>query len=115
MISWFKRHLVTILILAGLVVGIGLILYPSVANYWNTFHQTRAIMTYTDAVSSMNEADYDEILSRAWEYNTHLGQTGIQWNMTDEQKKEYENMLRIDGSDVMGYLNIPKRLSSKSC
>ena len=108
MISWFKRHLVTILILAGLVVGIGLILYPSVANYWNTFHQTRAIMTYTDAVSSMNEADYDEILSRAWEYNTHLGQTGIQWNMTDEQKKEYENMLRIDGSDVMGYINIPK-------
>ena len=106
--NWIRKHLITILIITGLVVGAGLLLYPSVANYWNTFHQTRAIMTYTDAVSSMNEADYDEILSRAWEYNTHLGQTGIQWTMSEAQKQDYESQLRIKGSDVMGYVSIPK-------
>ena len=106
--SWIRKHLITILIVAGLVVGAGLLLYPSVANYWNTFHQTRAIMTYTEAVSSMDESEYGKILDDAKAYNERLGETGIQWNMSEMQKQEYESLLRINGSDVMGYVSIPK-------
>lgn len=93
---------------AGLAVGTGLLLYPSVANYWNSFHQTRAIMDYNDAISSMTTEQYQQILDDAKAYNKRLGETGIQWVMTDEQKEEYNKMLKIDGSEVMGYISIPK-------
>ncbi len=108
MINWLKKHLLTVILVAGLAAGAGLLLYPSVANYWNSFHQTRAIMAYSDAVSEMSQEDYTAILDDAKAYNKRLGKSGIQWNMTDEQKKEYNKMLRIDGTDVMGYVSIPK-------
>ena len=108
MISWLKKHLLTVILVTGLVAGAGLLLYPSVANYWNSFHQTRAIMGYNDAVSEMSQEDYTAILDEAKAYNKRLGKSGIQWNMTDAQKEEYNKMLRVDGTDVMGYISIPK-------
>ena len=108
MINWLKKHLLTVILVAGLVAGAGLLLYPSVANYWNSFHQTRAIMGYNDAVSEMSQEDYTAILDEAKAYNKRLGKSGIQWNMTDAQKEEYNKMLRVDGTDVMGYISIPK-------
>ena len=105
---WIRKHLLTILMAAGLVVGAGLLAYPTIANYWNSFHQTQAIMSYTEAVSTMSAEDYEKILDQAKAYNKRLGQTGIRWTLTEEQKKEYERMLAIDGSGVMGYISIPK-------
>lgn len=108
MITWLKKHLLTVILVAGLAAGAGLLLYPSVANYWNSFHQTRAIMAYSDAVSDMSQEDYEAILDEAKAYNKRLGETGISWNMTDAQKEEYNRMIKVDGTDVMGYISIPK-------
>ena len=88
--------------------GVGLLLYPTVANYWNSFHQTRAIMSYTDSVSALTQEDYDRILNRAKKYNRRLSKTGIRWKMTKAQKKDYESQLAVDESGIMGYVNIPK-------
>lgn len=108
MIIWLKRHLLTVLMLAGLLIGTGLLLYPSVANYWNSFHQTQAIMSYNEAVSQMDTKDYKKILDDAKAYNKELGKNGIQWVLTDAQKAEYQKQLKIDNSGVMGYISIPK-------
>lgn len=106
--NWIKKHLLTVILVACLAAGIGLILYPSVANYWNSFHQTQAIVEYGDAVAAMSEEDYEKILDDAREYNKKLGERGIQWKISDEQRAEYERMLRVEGSDAMGYVSIPK-------
>lgn len=106
--NWIKKHLLTVILAAGLAAGSGLLLYPSVANYWNSFHQTQAIMGYNEAVSAMSAEEYKKILDEAKDYNRRLGETGIQWKLSDEQRAEYQRMLRIKGSDVMGYVSIPK-------
>lgn len=106
--SWFRKHFVTMLITIALLVGIGLLTYPSIANYWNSFHQTRAIMSYQDTVASMDAKEYKKILDSAKAYNKRLGKTGIQWVLTDEQKKEYNKQLKVDKSGIMGYISIPK-------
>ena len=106
--SWIKRNLITVLMAAGMVVGVALLLYPSVANYWNSFHQTRAISTYTEAVSDMSTADYEKIIGEAREYNERIAESGIKWVMTDAEKDEYKRQLSINGSDVMAYVNVPK-------
>ena len=43
---------------AGMFIGVFLLLYPSVANYWNSFHQTRAIAGYAETVSHLSKEDY---------------------------------------------------------
>lgn len=106
--NWLKKHLLTVLMLGGLLFGVGLLLYPSVANYWNSFHQTQAIMSYSEAVSQMDTEDYKKILDDAKAYNKKLGKTGIQWVLSDAQKAEYQKQLQIGTSDVMGYVSIPK-------
>ena len=91
---------------AGIFIGVGLLLYPTIANYWNSFHQTRAIMGYNKSVASLSQKDYDRILKDAREYNRKLGETGIIWNMSDEQKAEYNKQLNVDGTGIMGYVTI---------
>ena len=106
--KWFKKHFLTMIIMIVMLVGIGLLLYPSVANYWNQFHQTRAIMAYNDTVSSLSTEDYEKILNDAKEYNKKLGETGIVWKMSKAQKAEYEKQLAVDTSGIMGYVSVPK-------
>lgn len=106
--KWLKKHLLTVIMLGGLFFGAGLMLYPSIANYWNSFHQTQAIMAYSDEVAQMDEADYERILENARDYNTRLGESGIQWTMSAAQKADYENQLKIGTTGIMGYVSIPK-------
>lgn len=106
--SWFKRNLTTLLLLLMGAVGLGLILYPSFADWWNSFHQSRAVASYMEAVASMDKSMYEEMLREADAYNAKLSKTGIQWMLTEEQKKEYEKVLNINDTGIMGYIDIPK-------
>ena len=106
--NWIKRNLLTVVMTAGMLVGIFLLLYPSVANYWNSFHQSRAIASYTEIVSNMSREDYKKILDSAREYNKGITETGIRWVFTDADKAAYEKELKVDDSGIMGYVSIPK-------
>ena len=105
--KWIKRNLLTVIMVIGMLAGVFLLLYPSVANYWNTFHQTRAIASYTEAVTNMSREDYTKILESARAYNKNLAETGMRWVMTDAEKAAYEKELNI-GDGIMGYISIPK-------
>ena len=108
MVNWIKRNLLTVVMTAGLLVGIFLLLYPSVANYWNSFHQSRAIASYTETVTNMSKEDYDRILKSARAYNKRLSETGFHWVMNDAEKEAYNKELNIGGDGIMGYISIPK-------
>lgn len=108
MIERLKKNWVNLILILGLVVGIGLLAYPSIANYWNSFHQTRAIMVYSENISGMDKEDYEKILNEAREYNEDLGSSGIKWTMSDEDKAIYNEKLKADDSGIMGFISIPK-------
>ena len=108
MLNWIKKNLFTVVMATGLAVGIGLLLYPSVANYWNSFHQTRAIMSYQESVTNMDKKEYKLILKEARAYNKRLARTGLVWDMDENQRKEYNSKLNIPGTDVMAYISLPK-------
>lgn len=82
--------------------------YPSIANYWNSFHQSQAIMDYQKSVSSLDTSQYEKILSSAKKYNEKFKDTGINWHMTDEERAIYNKELAIDKTGNMGFLSIPK-------
>ena len=98
----------TLLLVAVMLVGIGLLLYPSVSDYWNSFHQSRAVMSYAEHVSDMNAEEYERLLSEARTYNERFAEAGLDWSLTEEERAEYESVLNVDRSGVMGYIRIPK-------
>lgn len=107
-VRWFMDRLFTIILVAALIVGLALIAYPSFADYWNSFHQSRAVMSYAESVANMNEEEYAKILDEARIYNKELAEQGINWTPTDEQKEVYRSELDVDESGIMGYIKIQK-------
>lgn len=106
--SWIKKNWSTVLVVSAFIVGLGLLVYPTFADYWNSFHQTRAIMTYSDAVSNLSKEDYTKEINKALEYNRVLANDGINWNMSDSEKENYNSTLNFTGSGIMGYIVIDK-------
>lgn len=91
-----------------LVVGLGLILYPSVSDYWNTFHQSRAIVTYDETVANIDATRYKEMLDSAREYNDRLAEEGIRWEPAEAQMEDYAAQLDVTGTGIMAYIEIPR-------
>ena len=85
-----------------------LLLYPSLSDYWNSMHQTRAIASYAETVSQLDTAQYDEMWKAAQDYNRSLAQRETAFALADEQKAAYESLLDISGLGVMGYIEIPE-------
>lgn len=84
-----------------------MLLYPSVSNYWNSFHQSQAIASYVDAVDNLDEADYSRLLSDAQAYNASLLSKSNRYKLSDAEYEEYESLLNISGNGIMGYIEIP--------
>lgn len=103
-----KKHGSTIFLFLILLIGLSLLLYPSFSNWWNSFHQSRAISTYSQEVANIDNEKYEEIWGEAWEYNQSLVDRGNHFILTDEQKEQYELQLNISGNGIMGYIEIPK-------
>jgi len=95
-------------ILAGIfLIGLSLLLYPSISEYWNSLHQSRAISTYVEKVSELNLGEYKEIWDAAFEYNKKLYQSGVNYHLNEDEKKEYNELLNVAQNGVMGYVDIP--------
>ena len=102
-----KNKLINIFLILALVAGLSLLLYPTVSDYWNSLHTSQAVASYDQAVKSMDEGKYDELLQRAGQYNRDLFLRGSIFALTDEEREDYNSQLDIDGSGVMGYIEIP--------
>ena len=105
---WIKENRVTLIIVAVGLFGLGLILYPSAADWWNSFHQSRAVAAYAQKVANLDSSDYERILADAEAYNNNLAANGIDWAMSEEEIEAYEKELDITGNGIMGYISIPK-------
>ena len=103
-----RKHLSTIFLVLILILGVGILLYPTVSDYWNSFHQSRAIASYIDQIEGMDQANYDEEWIKARAYNDKLTTLPNRFMMSEADYAEYEGMLNLTGSGIMGYIEIPK-------
>ena len=103
-----KSSFVTVILIAAFLIGVLLLLYPTISDYWNSFHQSRAIASYAEQVADLDDNAYDQLWEDAQTYNTTLGNSMSRFVMTEEQKKVYDALLNIADNGVMGYIEIPK-------
>lgn len=102
-----KRRLSNFILILIFLIGLSLMLYPSFSNWWNSIHQTRAIASYTEQVANMDENQYEEIWNAAWEYNQSLLESPSDFVLSEEQLRNYNELLDIGDNGVMGYIEIP--------
>lgn len=102
-----KNKLPNIVLSIILYIGLSLLLYPTVADWWNSRLQGQVIADYMDAVDALTTDEYDEALEKAREYNAGLLNKANYWALTDEEREVYNSLLNIVGNGVMGYITIP--------
>ena len=103
-----KKDFSTIALIVVFFVGVSVLLYPTVSDYWNSLHQSQAIATYADSVENMDEQDYEKLWDAAVRYNQKLFQSGHGLGLKDEEKEEYNELLDVSGTGIMSYIEIPK-------
>lgn len=103
-----KKDFSTIALIIVFFVGVSVLLYPTVSDYWNSLHQSQAIATYADSVENMDEQDYEKLWDAAVSYNQKLFQSGHGLGLKDEEKEEYNELLDVSGTGIMSYVEIPK-------
>ncbi len=96
----------TVVAVVVLVTGLGIIAYPTVSDWWNSYHQYRDIADYVTAVQNTDAEKLDAMRQEAIEYNQRLLNDGNRFSMSEAEKAEYEKLLDLTGNGVMGYVQI---------
>lgn len=101
-----KGWVINLVLVLILLIGAGIMAYPTFSDWWNSFHQTRAIASYINAVENTDTAVLEQMLADARAYNERLAVRGNHFTLSDEERLEYESLLDLTGSGVIGYINI---------
>ena len=106
--SRLKDNLITGIAVLMLLTGMGMLIYPTAADWWNTVHQTQIIGDYDQAVVALDPYEHDQIFLDAARFNAQLAQYDHHLLLSDEERAAYYKLLDITGTGVMGYVGIPK-------
>ncbi|MCI6569479.1 MAG: class C sortase [Dysosmobacter sp.] len=102
-----KKHLSTIILILVFLTGLSLLLYPSISDYWNSFHQSRAIATYAESVAELDGDKYEHLWDDARTYNQRILSRANTHILSQTEEQQYEQMLDVGGTGIMGYIEIP--------
>ena len=102
-----KKGVSTLLFVMAFLIGLSLLLYPTISDYINQFHQSRAIGEYAEQIAYMDDETFDLMWADAVAYNAELTKRDNPYLLSDDQKVTYEALLNTDGSGIMGYIEIP--------
>ena len=108
--KWKKKKsiLPSLLLVLILLAGLSLLLYPALSDYWNTLHESQAIASYVETVEAMDEADYEAMWAAARAYNDALPRDNSRFHPSEEEQAEYDALLDVSGTGIMGYVEIPQ-------
>lgn len=90
-----------------MIVGLGVIAYPTLANWWNNMHQSQALDDYLHAVDDTDDETIARMLADAEAYNERLFANANRFTLSEAEKSEYRSLLDLNGSGIIGYIEIP--------
>lgn len=102
-----KKHRSVIIMLLFFFIGLMVLLYPSLSNFYNQKVQSRAITDYESILSNYKQEDYTELFDKANNYNYQLIKLPKPLN-TYDTLRGYQDILNINGNGMIGYLEISK-------
>lgn len=101
------NSMTTLFLILMLFAGLSLLLYPTVSNYWNSLHQSRAIAAYVEQVAQTDNETLEQLRGQARAYNRTLVGKAYRYDMTRQEREEYESLLNVSENGIIGYIEIP--------
>ncbi|MBQ9250336.1 MAG: class C sortase [Oscillospiraceae bacterium] len=101
-----NSNLSTALLVLVLILGLGIMAYPTVSDWWNSFHATRAIASYSAVVENTDSEEIQAMLAAARAYNEKLPYKENPFFMSDDDLAEYNSLLNVSGTGIIGYIEI---------
>ncbi len=98
----------TIVLVAIFFVGLCILLYPTISDFWNEKRQSQAIMNYDNIIANLKPEDYTEHFRKADEYNKKLRRIPSPFVGHSAIADEYYSTLDVNGDGMMGYITIEK-------
>lgn len=102
-----KKHLSTLFVIILFLVGLSVLLYPTVSDYINTKNASRVIADYNATLADVSQEDLRKWFDEAIAYNRSLFETPSAFYLPD-LVAGYNETLDITGTGIMGYIDIDK-------
>ncbi len=108
-----KRKFSVFFLGLAFLTGLGIFTYPKISDQWNKYHQSKAVISYEEAIVQLDDVDFEEIWSAARAYNQTITKNTFDGEVfsqeeIDLKETEYWSVLNIENNGIMGYLSIPK-------
>ncbi len=102
-----KKNISNIVLVVVFLIGLAILLYPSLSNYVNSMNQSRAIRDYEKSLADLSAEDYEKIFEEAEKYNDSLRELVYPLLYCDKING-YEETLSVEKGGIMGYISIDK-------
>lgn len=102
-----KKDKTTILMILFFFMGLSILLYPTVSNFYNSRVQSKAIVDYEAILNDYDEDKYKEVFLSAESYNYQLHKLEEPLK-TYNVLKNYNDVLNINGTGMIGYISIDR-------
>ena len=102
-----KKNRSNIILILIFLVGLSVMLYPTVSDYVNQKNQSRAVASYSEEVENLSDVDYQAYFNAADDYNRRLAETPDAF-YRPEEVSGYTDTLDVSGTGIMGYITISK-------
>ena len=103
-----KGSLSTIILVAIFFVGLSVLLYPTISDFWNEKRQSQAITDYDAIIENLDPEDYSNYFKKADEYNKKIQLMSSPFFGYKNIEDMYYDTLDINGNGMMGYITIDK-------
>lgn len=109
-----SSKILTGLVIAVLILGVLLVCYPLVSDFFYERAASTIIAKYDEAVRQASEGDIERELARARGYNDALRESRViptrsfDRQRIEERSSSYESILNIAGDGVIGHVEVPK-------
>ena len=103
-----KKHLSTIFFGIISLIGLLLVLYPTVSNFLSNREQKKVIREYSNIVNNMDKEEKEAMYNEAVDYNKKIYENGMIDYSNPDAVEGYNDILDVSGTGIMGYISIPK-------
>lgn len=92
-----------------LIVGVSCLLYAPIKDWWDRLQQNKEISTYEVAVAQTDNTELEAMWDKAVAYNEKLKDKPVSYTLSDEETAEYNSLLDVSGTGIMGYVEVKKQ------
>lgn len=102
-----KKRKTTFILVLFFFIGILILTYPMISDYFNQKTQSRVITNYESLLDNVYKKDYTDEFNKAYDYNNKLAHLSNPL-LTYDTLNNYNEILNVNLNGMIGYITIDK-------